>query len=402
VTTDVNYLRTTAAPLAILLVALAGGSACSRKASANKDAAPEPAIDVALVTVESAPTPKQLTLTGTVVPEESSDVAADIAGKVVAVMVDRGSTIKAGDPLVRLDTRNAQLNAREANANLAAARAQRQLAEDECTRAQSLYDKGAITKSQYEREQTSCTAALQQVAAAEARTQMITKSIADGIVRAPFSGVVSDRWISPGEWVAPGVRLVTLVDADPLRVELTVPESAVPTVALDQQVEVIAVAWPDRVFEAKISRMGAEIGRQTRSLIAEATIAPGTPLVPGMFVEARITTGMPDQPVIPETATIKRGQTSRAFVAVDGRLRERVIQLGPSPGPGRVSVQKGLEVGEQVVAVAGDPKVTDGAKLSGRTPPPPPVVTPPAAPTPAPSATPVEGSAAAGSAAAPK
>src|SRR5204863_1222232 len=132
--------------------------------------------------------PNRLIVTGTVVPDESCDVAAGIAGKVVAVMVERGDTAKAGDALIRLDTRNAQLGAREANANLEAARAQKQLAQDECARAQSLFDKGAITKSEYEREQTSCTAALQQVTAAEARTQMITKSISDGIVRAPFAG----------------------------------------------------------------------------------------------------------------------------------------------------------------------------------------------------------------------
>jgi RND family efflux transporter MFP subunit len=354
---------TTLAAFLFTAAAATAGSACSKKAAADKDAAPEPTVDVALTAVGTAPTPEQLTLTGTVSPDESSDVASDIAGKVVEVMVDRGKEVKAGDPLVRLDTRNAQLGAREANANLAAAKAQRQLAEDECKRAQSLYDKGAITKSQYEREQTSCTAALQSVAAAAARTDMISKSIRDGIVRAPFSGTVSDKWIAPGEWVTPGNRLVTLVDADPLTVELTVPEAAVPVVALDQAVEIEAVAWPGKTFPATITKRGAEIGRQTRALIVEATIGPGTPLVPGMFVEARITIDTKPRAVIPDTAKVKRGQTYRAYVAVNGHLQERVIQLGPVPAPGQISVLKGLEVGEQVVVVADNKQITDGIKL---------------------------------------
>jgi membrane fusion protein (multidrug efflux system) len=309
-------------------------------------------------------------------------------------MVERGQTVAAGAPLIRLDTRNAQLGAREANANLAAARAQRQLAEDECKRAQALFDKGAITKSQYEREQTSCTAALQQVAAAEARTQMITKSITDGIVRAPFAGVISDRWISPGEWVAPGMRLVTLVDATPLRVELTVPESVVPRLALDQSVEIEAVAWPGKVFPATITRMGAEIGRATRALVAEATISADTPLVPGMFVEARLTTGSAPRTAVPETAVVMRGQTWRVVVAVDGRLQERVVQRGAAPAAGQVSVWKGLEPGDKVVLHADGNGVVDGVKLgrasSASTPTPP---APPPGPTT--NAVPVEGSAAA-------
>jgi membrane fusion protein (multidrug efflux system) len=397
---------------AFLVSALAvAGSACSKKAAAGKDAPPEPTIDPPLSAVVEAPTPTELTLTGTVSPDESSDVASDIPGKVVAVMVERGASIKQGDPLVRLDTRNAQLGAREAKANLAAAKAQRQLAEDECARAQALYDKGAITKSQFEREQTSCTAALQQVAAAEARTDMITKSISDGIVRAPFTGVVSDRWISPGEWVSPGTKLVTLVDADPLKVELTIPEAGVPDVKVGQDVVVKAVAW-DKPFHATISRMGAQIGRDTRALVAEATLDPGTPLVPGMFVEAVITIANDDlHAVIPETAAVKRNQTHRVFVAFDGRLQERVVQLGPVPAPGMYSVLKGLTPGEHVVTVADDKSISDGMKLTGKaaaasTVKPPadapadkPADAPADKPAPAPSAAPVEKPGAAGSAA---
>jgi membrane fusion protein (multidrug efflux system) len=354
--------RPTRSSLALALAAAAALAAC-RKSGADtsrKDAAPP--VPTATVIAAEAETPELLTLTGSIVPDESSDVASDIAGKVVAVMVERGDTVKAGDPLVRLDTRNAQLGAREANANLAAARAQRQLAQDECARAQALFDKGAITKSQYEREQTSCTAALQQVAAAEARTQMITKSIADGIVRAPFAGTVSDRLIAPGEWVAPGVRLVTLVDADPLKVELTVAEAAVPRIALDQEVEVEAVAFPGKAFPGKLTRMGAEIGRQTRALTVEATLEPGSPLVPGMFVEARIVVGSRKLPAVPRTAVVKRGQTWRAFVIVKDHLEERVVQLGPPPAEGQVSIVKGVAAGE-VLAASVDDKTVDGTRV---------------------------------------
>jgi membrane fusion protein (multidrug efflux system) len=354
--------------LAFSLVALAGVAACKQSKAGGNDAAAEQTVAVQLTTAKPMPTPDRITLTGTVVADESSDVAADIAGKVVAVLVERGQEVKQGDPLVRLDTRNAALGAREARANLESARAQRQLAQDECKRAQALFDKGAITKSQYEREQTSCTAALQQVAAAEARTQMITKSISDGIVRAPFAGFIADRWVSPGEWIAPGMRLVTLIDVDPLKVELSVPEIAVPQIAMQQPVSIRAVAWPEKTFDAKVSLIGTEIGRMTRALPVEVELAEvaDMPLRPGMFVEAKITVKTPDRLTVPKTAVVKRGQTHRLFVAVGGRLQERVVQLADAePAPDTVAILKGLDAVEdkdaKIVVVAG-PKTVDGAK----------------------------------------
>ena len=77
-----------------------------------------------------------------------------------------------GQPVVQLDVRNAALSAREAQANLESARAQKQLAEEECKRTKTLLDKGAITRSEYNRQATQCTSTLQQVSAAQARADM--------------------------------------------------------------------------------------------------------------------------------------------------------------------------------------------------------------------------------------
>src|SRR4029079_16651330 len=129
-------------------------------------------------------------------------------------------------------------------------------------------------------------------------------------------------------------------------------------------VMVKGVAW-DTSFPAKITRIGAEIGRQSRALIVEATIAPGTPLVSGMFVEAAITIDTKPHVAIPETAVKHKNRTDRVFVVVDGHLVERVIQKGPAPAPGMVSILKGLAEGDQVVTTADDKQVIDGVKLAG-------------------------------------
>jgi membrane fusion protein (multidrug efflux system) len=345
----------------LLIAALA---ACSKKEAAQATKAPPaPPVKVDLVTAEEAPTPEVLMLTGMITADQRSEVTADTQGKVIAVMVERGQRVKMGDPVVRLDVRSAALSAREAQANLASARAQKQLAEEECKRAQALLDKGAITRSEYDRQSTQCTSSLQQVAAAQARTEMITKSVADGLVRAPFAGMVAERNVTPGEWVAPGRPLFTLVDDDPLKIELSVPEQAVHAIKSGQTVTLTAVANPGKKYTATITRVGAEIGR-TRSLIVEATLAPGSELVPGMFAEASVQVGQTPRPVLPTEAVVKRGRTWHVFVAVNGEVQDRVVQTGPAGADGQVAIVRGLLKGERVVRNVTD-QVVDGVRIEG-------------------------------------
>jgi membrane fusion protein, multidrug efflux system len=322
---------------------------------------PVPPVKVTTVVAAEAPTPNVIVVTGRVVADQRSDVTADTQGKVINVMINRGDRVKLGQPVVQLDVRSAALGAREAAANLAAARAQKQLADQECERTKSLLDKGAITKSEYDRQMAQCTAALEQVAAVQARTQMMTKSVADGIVRAPFDGVVSEKMVSPGEWVAPGKPLFTLVDDDPLKAELSISEVAVTQIKENQRVELVAVAHPEQRYGATVTRLGAEIGR-TRSLIVEARIDKNSDLVPGMFVEAHIKVGEVVRPVLPAAAVVRRGKTWRAFVIKNGEAEERPVQLGPPPGPGQVSIVEGIAKGDKVIAKVTD-DIVDGTRV---------------------------------------
>jgi membrane fusion protein (multidrug efflux system) len=349
--------------ISLALAVVASLSACKKKEEGPSTKAPPPApLKLEVVAATEAPAPEQLTLTGMIKADQRSEVIADTAGKVIAVMVDRGQRVKMGDPLVRLDVRTQALSAREAHANLATARAQRQLAEEECKRAQTLLDKGAITRSEWDRQTTQCTSALQQVSAAEARTAMIAKSVADGIVRAPFDGMIGERNVTPGDWVAPGRPLFTLVDDDPLKIELSVPEAAVRAIKQDQPVELTAVAYPDKTYQATVTRLGAEIGR-SRSLLVEATLAKGSDLVPGMFAEARVTIGQTPRPVLPATAVVKRGKSWHAFLVVKGEALDRIVQLGAPPAPGQVSIIQGIAKGDKVVAkVTKD--VVDGVRVA--------------------------------------
>jgi membrane fusion protein, multidrug efflux system len=336
---------------------------CSKKDGDAASKAPPPApLKVPLVIAQEAMAPDVLTLTGIIAADQRSEVTADTQGKVVAVLVERGQRVKMGQAVVQLDVRNAALSSREAQANLEAARAQKQLAEEECKRTQTLLDKGAITRSEYDRQATQCTSTLQQVSAAQARADMITKSISDGLVRAPFDGQVTEKSVAPGEWVAPGRTLFTLVDDDPLRIELSVPEAAVRSIQKDAKVELSAVAQPGKTYTAKISRIGGEIGK-SRSLIVEATLDPQNELVPGMFAEAHVFVGQSTHPVVPAAAVVKRAKLWHAFVAVKGELQDHIVQVGPSATPGQVAILQGVNKGDKVVAKITD-QIIDGLRVT--------------------------------------
>jgi membrane fusion protein (multidrug efflux system) len=347
----------------IVVAALAAGSGCSNKSSATTSAgSSDPKVNVQTVPVENMTAPQLLEITGTIKADQSSMVASNIPGRAIAVMVEEGTRVKAGDPLIRLDTSNAQLSAQQSEAMLGAAKAQAALADADCSKAQALLDKGAITKQQYDRETTGCTAAAQNVAAMLAQTRQAGKQITDGVVRAPYAGVISQKLISVGEWVAPGAPVVQLIDDDPLKVDISVPESAAVAVAVGQDVQLDAVSFPGKTFHAKITKVGVALQQAPRALVCEAEVEKGTPLKPGMFVTSKVVLGQKPMPVVPKAALAQRGSTWRLWVVVKGHLEERVVQLGPELPGDKVAITDGVKVGEKVAAKVTE-QVSDGARV---------------------------------------
>jgi RND family efflux transporter MFP subunit len=162
--------------------------------------------------------------------------------------------------------------------------------------------------------------------------------------------------------VSPGRTLFTLVDDDPLRIELSVPEAGVRSIQKGQKVDLTAVAQPGKSYSATVTRIGGEIGK-SRALIVEATLDPQTELVPGMFAEAHVTIGQTPRPVVPAEAVVLRGKLWHAFVAVKGgEVQDRIVQVGASPAPGQVSILQGVAKGDKVVAKVTE-QITDGLRV---------------------------------------
>jgi membrane fusion protein (multidrug efflux system) len=313
--------------------------------------------------VQPVKVPRLLTLSGSLVGAEEAQVAAGAPGKVVATFVERGSVVKKGALLVRLDARVVSAQAQEAAAQLESLKAQRALALLDCQRNEQMFAKGAVSKADHDRVQTQCETTRWSVSAAEARKTLTAEAERDTEIRAPFSGMVVERFVSAGEYVRPDSPVVALVDVDSLRVELTVPEGDVAQVRQGMTID-FRVAAADRgtAYRGRIRYVGPSVRKQTRDAVVEAVVDnAGHDLRPGMFVTAKLALGEQSLPAVPQTAVRAEGSLNHVFVIEGGRLEDRVVQVTEGRGD-MVPILSGLKAGEQVVAEL-TPDVRDGARV---------------------------------------
>jgi membrane fusion protein (multidrug efflux system) len=346
-----------AAALAVAALAPACRSAPPEARAGEVEA---PSIEVKTVPAKTITVPRVLTLSGTLIGSEEAKVAAGAAGKVVSTGVERGSVVKKGAVLARLDARAASAIADEAAAQFESLKAQQAQAELDCERTQHMLGKGAISRADYDRARTQCETSKWSVSAAAARKTQTAEALRDMEIKAPFNGWVVERSVSPGEYVRVDSTVVTLVEVDQLRVELTVPEADLAAIRHGMTIDFRTTG--DKSYRGRIRYIGPAVRQQTRDALIEAVVENGAhDLRPGMFVTARLELGEQSLPGIPDTAVRVDGTQRHVFVSVGGRLEDRLVQVGDARG-GMVAVMAGLKPGEVVVADL-SPDVHDGLKV---------------------------------------
>jgi membrane fusion protein (multidrug efflux system) len=344
-----------------LLVALV---ACKKPEGTTTDASAQIAsVQVQTVEVVEQPMPEYLTLTGTLRASQESEVAADASGKVKATFVERGQQVKQGDTLALLDARSAAISVTAARAQTELARAQLDQAKKECDRVKALYETGAISQAEYDRTTSQCATTQWSTAAAQAMQQSAQKVVGDAVIRAPFTGIVGERFVNVGQYVQPSTKVASLYDPDPLRLELTVPEANVGAVKADMPVTFTVAAFgEEKPFLGAIKFISPNIRPATRDLVIEA-LCPNADgqLRPGMFAVAELAVGERKTMVVPASSIVKSDTDARVFVVLNKRVQERVVQLAGHK-EGLVGIAAGIKVGESVVDNPGA-DVRDGAKV---------------------------------------
>jgi membrane fusion protein (multidrug efflux system) len=349
-----------------LFAGLALLAGCKKPAAAEAQpkaaAAAVAPVKVETAQVQNQKMPRYLTLTGSILADKQSEVAANVAGRVAATYVERGQPVKAGMVLARVDSRNATLQATAAGAQSQAAETQQEQAKQDCARADTLFQQGALPKSEYERQKTACTAQLYSANAARANADLASKLAGDTIIRSPIDGIVGERYVNVGEYVQPMSRVASVFAVDPVRISISVPEPVVSQVREGQTLNVRVSAYPGRDFPASVRFVSPSLRPNTRDLIVEAFAAnKDVALRPGMFATVLLLTGEEDHATVPANAIKAEGTVRRLYVAKDGVAHEMVVRTGVEKD-GRVAVLEQLAQGEQVI-VTPPPGLRDGAAI---------------------------------------
>lgn len=363
-----NTLEKLCSPPLLALVMALGTTACSKKG----DAPVEQKADDAPVAVETAAArvvdrPRTLELTGTLGPNRQANLSPEISGHVAEVLVERGSVVEAGDPLVVLEPGDFKLMAKAAKARAKAqleglgldgvpakdealddtpsvtgAKADWDAARDRLARVKALYDRKAADEQTYVQAQAAeqgaksrYDAARQQVRSSVANYQAlradaaIRKKDADSAtLRAPFAGAVMRRSVEVGEFIGPQNAVVQLVDASKLRLELDVPERYAEEVKEGQTLDV-AVDGTDKTVQGTIRFVAAALDMQRRTLTIEAIIDNDEgQLRAGHFGRAKILIGGTQKMIeVPANALVERAGVYRVYVTDGKTASARIVDL---------------------------------------------------------------------------
>lgn len=353
---------TSRAPVALVLltslVAACGGS--------PEVPAPTPSLVVTTVSPVSQQMERTIAVSGSVAAWQEMFLGVELTGiRVAEVLVEVGDNVRAGQPLLRLDTRTLEVQARQADASVAQARASLELARANADRGATLVKEGLISSSNADELRATLTSAEAQLSTAEADREAARLRLGFATLRAPDDGIISARSVQPGQIVSSGTDLLRLIRQGRIewRAELT--EADLTHVKIGTPVELTSPSG-ERI-KGQVRAVSPSVDPETRMGMLYADLPVPGDLRSGMFAQGQILLGTATASVLPRESVIFRDGYPYVFVARAGdkpgdgatfNVEQRRITVGGQRGE-FTEVQSGLKADERIV-VRGAGFLSDG------------------------------------------
>ena len=324
-------------------------------------------VRVTTMTIEPGTFEDIVPITGSVMAPQDASLSAQAAGTLTEI-AESGTRLAEGDVVARLDDRLIRAALEQARASLSSAKSQARLAEETFRRQEPLYQDSIISALEYENVLTQRNQALSVLAQAEAAVAQAEQQLENTLVRAPFPGVIEERFAERGEQLMPGTPVARIVNTRVLKVVAGVPETFAADIRTGTPVDLSFRAYSEGDRTETVSFVGSVINPQNRTFQIEINIDnPSGILKPAMIADVKLTRRvLTDQVVIPQTAILRDENGTSVYLAVesDGRTiaQRRSIELGPSYA-GRTVVSSGLSFGDHVIT-AGQTSVAEGDQIS--------------------------------------
>ncbi len=310
------------------------------------------AVPVTVATVRTMPFVDRIDAIGTTKANESVMITAKVTDKISQIDFADGQFVEKGSILVKLtnDEQAAQLD--EAKADRDEARRQLKRIED-------LADQGTVAASQVDEVRA-------RYSVTNARLEGIVARLSDRVIRAPFSGVLGFRQVSPGTLVSPGTTITTLDDVSTLKLDFSVPELFLGAIDVGDPITASSPAYRGKAFQGTVAGIGSRVDEVTRSVTIRAVLPnDAEELRPGMLMTVQLQTSSRNALAVPEAAVIPASNEAYVYViSSENKAERRAVKAGQR-SDGLVEILAGLSENEQV-AVLGLIKLRDGATVSIR------------------------------------
>lgn len=248
-----------------------------------------------------------VTAEGVATPERLDSVTARVRGRVLEVRVRESSPVAAGTAVIVLDSTEYMLNLQEAQANLA----QAERAFVELTLGDDRIEDAAVRESRAQAARAKAGIPQREVAVRKAELELERTRIA-----APFGGRIADLKVTPGQYVTEGEHLLTVVDLDPIRLEVNVLESAIAYIAPGRGARVIFSALPGETFRGVIQTLNPMVDQKTRT--ARVTVSVPNPqgrILPGFYAKVELDAErLADRILVPRESVIERDRRTLVFL----------------------------------------------------------------------------------------
>jgi membrane fusion protein, multidrug efflux system len=362
-----TFARAAVLILCAALPAIVAG--CSKGSSGQQTkGSRDDSIPVTVGAVELTPLDQSLTVVGTLGPKNEATIAAQVEGQVQRTGVDFGDLVAASQELALIDTDSYEALARQAAAAVAKAKANALNAEQSLKRIIELQSSKISSASDFDSATAVAEQARAEVKAAEAAEAIARLNLQRSQVVAPFSGSISERLVTAGDYVKTGAPLFRLVEEGELKYLVQAPERYAAQVKQGQVIRLTVDAWADQCFEGTVYLVSPSVNTATRSFnIAARVDNSARKLKANTFARGElILQRQVPTPVIPLEAILNFAGVTKVFVIENSSARSREIQTGRIKD-GRQEVLQGLKPGE-LIALSGTSKLFENAKVRVQTP----------------------------------
>lgn len=334
----------------LLICALLAGlvTACEDQAASGPPGGFRPAATVVTETVERRHIIDEIEALGTAGANESIEIQPRISSLIERILFEEGQQVRSGDVLVRLEDD-------EIVAGLA-------LAEASLSESRSLYDRSKSLAATQAISASNLDQLLAQVQVDEAAVEAARARLDLTVIRAPFSGRVGLRRVSPGSFVNTSTVITTLDDVSRIKLDFAVPETFLTVVSEGMNITAESLVYPDRVFRGQVASIDTRLDPVSRAVQVRAIIPNDEGLLkPGMFMSVDLQRDRGEVVVAPEQSIVPEGRSQFVYVVADGVAEKRRVVLGRRI-PGFVAIEDGLEAGEAVI-IEGTHKVQHGSAV---------------------------------------